>query len=72
MVFPQECGPLYLHESFPNRVNKQGTHYTGALVGLGYDPSAGCAIYPDDDVELAFDFDFSEDDLILVSSFILL
>lgn len=38
--------------------------YTGALVGLGFDPGTGEALLPDHDSELVFDVDVTEDDII--------
>ena len=38
--------------------------YTGALVGLGFDPMTGEALLPDHDIELVFDVDITEDDII--------
>lgn len=38
--------------------------YTGALVGLGFDPSTGEALLPDHDSELVFDVEVTEDDII--------
>ena len=40
--------------------------YTGALVGLGYDPSTGHALLPDHDSELVFEVEITQDDIILV------
>lgn len=47
-------------------MNKTGTHYTGALFGLGCHERTGAAIYPDDDIEYPFDITVMQDDLILV------
>lgn len=38
--------------------------YTGALVGLGFDPRTGEALLPDHDTELVFDVEITEDDII--------
>ncbi|XP_045626208.2 ATP-dependent RNA helicase TDRD9 [Procambarus clarkii] len=48
------------------RISEDGTHYTGALIGLGGDDE-GHAIYPDDDIEISFDIPFLQDDLILIN-----
>ena len=40
--------------------------YTGALVGLGYDPRTNEALLPDYDSELVFEVDFKEQDIIEV------
>ena len=39
---------------------------TGALVGLGYDPSTGHALLPDHDSELMFEVEITQDDIIQV------
>ena len=41
--------------------------YTGALVGLGYDPRTNEALLPDYDSELVFEVDFKEQDIIEVA-----
>lgn len=38
--------------------------YTGALVGLGFDPRTNESLLPDHDIELVFDVDITEDDII--------
>ena len=38
--------------------------YTGALVGLGFDPTTGEALLPDHDSELVFEVEITEDDII--------
>ncbi len=40
--------------------------YTGALVGLGYDPTTSEALLPDHDSELVFDVDITEKDIVEV------
>jgi len=42
--------------------------YTGALVGLGYDPRTGEALLPDHDSELVFEVEITEDDIIGVGT----
>ena len=42
--------------------------YTGALVGLGFDPSTDEALLPDHDSELVFDVEITEDDIIGVGN----
>ncbi|KAG7166278.1 ATP-dependent RNA helicase TDRD9-like 3, partial [Homarus americanus] len=49
------------------RVNNECTRYTGALIGLGYDEENGRAIYPDEDIELEFDVNFTQNDLITIN-----
>lgn len=47
-----------------SRVDREMRQYTGALVGLGFDPSTGEALLPDHDSELVFDVEVTEDDII--------
>ncbi|XP_076060953.1 tudor domain containing 9 protein spindle E isoform X2 [Oratosquilla oratoria] len=49
------------------RVDETKQRYTGAIFGLGVDPTTGEAIYPDDDIELAFDIPFTQEDLIMIN-----
>ena len=51
---------------FAHRVDREMRQYTGALVGLGYDPRTSEALLPDHDSELVFDVDMTEDDIIHV------
>lgn len=53
--------------AFFNRVSNIGTHYTGALIGLGCDERTGRVLYPADDIEVAFDVNITQDDLMVVS-----
>ena len=48
------------------RTDPEKRKYTGALVGLGYDPSTGQALLPDHDSELVFEVEITQDDIILV------
>ncbi|KAF2359115.1 Tudor domain [Trinorchestia longiramus] len=45
------------------RVSEDGCEYTGAIIGLGADPETGFPVYPDEDIELAFDIPFTNLDL---------
>lgn len=45
------------------RTDKNKDRYTGAIIGLGPDPTNGEALLPDHDIELTFDFGFTQDDL---------
>ncbi|RXG53979.1 putative ATP-dependent RNA helicase TDRD9 [Armadillidium vulgare] len=45
------------------RVNEDGWQYIGALCGLGSNPDNGEPIYPEDDIEVPFDFNFTDEDL---------
>ncbi|XP_066947953.1 ATP-dependent RNA helicase TDRD9 isoform X1 [Macrobrachium rosenbergii] len=49
------------------RVSKDGTHYTGALIGVGADSQTRGSLYPEEDIEIAFDVDFTEDDLLMIN-----
>ncbi|XP_047483544.1 ATP-dependent RNA helicase TDRD9-like isoform X2 [Penaeus chinensis] len=49
-----------------DRVNREGTLYTGALIGLGHDPD-GNAVYPADDIEASFDIHLTQEDLVLIN-----
>ncbi|KAB7496731.1 hypothetical protein Anas_08954 [Armadillidium nasatum] len=44
-------------------VNEDGWQYIGALCGLGSNPDNGEPIYPEDDIEVPFDFNFTDEDL---------
>lgn len=46
------------------RVDRDKRQYTGALVGLGYDPTTNEALLPDYDSELVFEVDFTERDIV--------
>ncbi|KAJ7352988.1 ATP-dependent RNA helicase tdrd9 [Desmophyllum pertusum] len=50
------------------RPDRDMRQYTGALVGLGYDPRTSEALLPDHDSELVFDVDITEDDIIGINS----
>ena len=45
------------------RVDELMRQYTGALCGLGFDPSTGESLYGDHDIELTFDTLFTQEDL---------
>ncbi|XP_050715032.1 ATP-dependent RNA helicase TDRD9-like [Eriocheir sinensis] len=49
------------------RVNSGGSHYTGALIGLGCDERTGQVIYPADDIEIAFDISITQEDLMVMN-----
>ena len=51
------------------RTDPEKRKYTGAVVGLGYDPSTGLALLPDHDSELVFEVDIDEKDIICVRCF---
>lgn len=46
------------------RVDGDKRQYTGALVGLGYDPATNEALLPDYDSEQVFEVDFRENDIV--------
>ncbi|CAH3166074.1 unnamed protein product [Porites lobata] len=50
------------------RADPEYCKYTGALVGLGFDPHTGKALLPDHDSELVFEVDIDQDDLIKINS----
>lgn len=50
------------------RTDPEKRQYTGALVGLGYDPSTGYALLPDHDSELVFEVEITQDDIIQINS----
>ena len=49
-----------------SRTDPEKRQYTGALVGLGYDPSTGHALLADHDSELVFEVEITQDDIIQV------
>ncbi|CAH2328578.1 ATP-dependent RNA helicase TDRD9 [Pelobates cultripes] len=49
------------------RVNKNQSEYIGAVCGLGWDPSSNSAVWPEHDIELAFDAHITIDDLLKVN-----
>ena len=48
------------------RTDKEKSRYTGAILGLGSDPVESDPFLPDHDIELTFDFAFTEQDLVKV------
>ncbi|KMQ93554.1 atp-dependent rna helicase tdrd9 [Lasius niger] len=40
-----------------------GTYYTGALCGLGYNPSTGKSLFPEHDIQVIFDIEITMNDL---------
>ena len=51
------------------RTDKNKDRYTGAIIGLGWDPATGEPLLPDHDIELTFDFAFTQEDLVKVCFF---
>ncbi|XP_074250473.1 ATP-dependent RNA helicase TDRD9 isoform X1 [Saimiri boliviensis] len=49
------------------RINHDGKCYTGVLCGLGWNPTTGAPILPEHDMELAFDVQFSVEDVVEVN-----
>lgn len=43
-----------------------GTYYTGALCGLGYDPSTEKSLFPEHDIQIIFDIEITMNDLRMV------
>jgi len=62
------CDISYLFIIMCFRTDKQRTKYTGALCGLGWDAQSpdGEAVLPENDMEIAFDIKFDEEDIKLV------
>ncbi|ELK28630.1 Putative ATP-dependent RNA helicase TDRD9 [Myotis davidii] len=49
------------------RVDQEGKSYTGVLCGLGWNPTTGAPILPEHDMELAFDVQFSVEDVVEIN-----
>lgn len=49
-------------------MNEEGTCYTGALCGLGWDTHSQEAMLPDHDMELTFDVMLDVEDIIEVTA----
>ncbi|XP_073097873.1 ATP-dependent RNA helicase TDRD9 isoform X6 [Manis javanica] len=49
------------------RVDRDGKCYTGVLCGLGWNPMTGAPILPEHDIELAFDVQFSVEDVVEIN-----
>ncbi|KAM8783555.1 ATP-dependent RNA helicase TDRD9 [Rhynchonycteris naso] len=49
------------------RVDRDGKCYTGVLCGLGWNPTTGSPILPEHDIELAFDVQFSVEDIVEIN-----
>uniref|UniRef100_A0A673V8U2 ATP-dependent RNA helicase TDRD9 n=1 Tax=Suricata suricatta TaxID=37032 RepID=A0A673V8U2_SURSU len=49
------------------RVDQDGKSYTGALCGLGWNPTTGAPVLPEHDIELAFDVQLSGEDIIEIN-----
>ncbi|XP_036607216.1 ATP-dependent RNA helicase TDRD9 [Trichosurus vulpecula] len=49
------------------RVDQSGKCYTGALCGLGWNPSTGTPILPEHDIELAFDVQLNVEDIVEIN-----
>ncbi|XP_047286866.1 ATP-dependent RNA helicase TDRD9 isoform X8 [Homo sapiens] len=49
------------------RIDQNGKYYTGVLCGLGWNPATGASILPEHDMELAFDVQFSVEDVVEVN-----
>ncbi|KAF6352554.1 tudor domain containing 9 [Rhinolophus ferrumequinum] len=49
------------------RVDGDGKCYTGVLCGLGCSPTTGAPILPEHDIELAFDVQFSVEDIVEIN-----
>ncbi|XP_044788759.1 ATP-dependent RNA helicase TDRD9 isoform X4 [Bubalus bubalis] len=49
------------------RVDQDGRCYTGVLCGLGCNPTTGAPVLPEHDMELAFDVQFSVEDIVEIN-----
>ncbi|XFG12231.1 hypothetical protein AB1E19_015855 [Capra hircus] len=49
------------------RVDQDGKCYTGVLCGLGCNPTTGAPVLPEHDMELAFDVQFSVEDIVEIN-----
>uniref|UniRef100_K7E5Z1 ATP-dependent RNA helicase TDRD9 n=1 Tax=Monodelphis domestica TaxID=13616 RepID=K7E5Z1_MONDO len=49
------------------RVDQSGKCYTGALCGLGWNPTTGTPILPEHDIELAFDVQLNVEDIVEIN-----
>ncbi|XP_006160134.1 ATP-dependent RNA helicase TDRD9 isoform X2 [Tupaia chinensis] len=49
------------------RVDGDGKCYTGVLCGLGWNPTTGAPILPEHDIELAFDVQFTVEDIVEIN-----
>ncbi|XP_004603827.1 ATP-dependent RNA helicase TDRD9 [Sorex araneus] len=49
------------------RVDRDGKCYTGVLCGLGWNPTTGAPILPEHDIELAFDVQFTVEDIVEIN-----
>lgn len=50
------------------RVDREQSHFTGALCGLGFDERSGMSMHPDNDIECAFDTKLDMHDLIQINN----
>lgn len=48
------------------RLDQEGKHKTGVLCGLGFNPVTNTSLYPDHDMDMGFDVQFSTEDLVRV------
>ncbi|XP_075723023.1 tudor domain containing 9 protein spindle E isoform X2 [Rhipicephalus microplus] len=49
------------------RVNAERSEYIGALCGLGYEQRSNLPLYPEHDLEVSFDINFTNEDLFMVN-----
>ncbi|KAG1700906.1 ATP-dependent RNA helicase TDRD9 [Nymphon striatum] len=59
--------PLMFTPRAELRVNEKLEKYTGAICGLGVDPITNCPFYPDHDMEITFDVEFTNQDISLIN-----
>lgn len=49
------------------RTDRERRRYTGALCGLGYQENTGASLFPDHDMEIVFDTQITQDDIIMIN-----
>lgn len=59
--------PLIFAPYVELRTNPDRTEYTGALCGLGFEEGSNLGLYPDHDIEVAFDVAFDDSDIHMVN-----
>ncbi|XP_077537769.1 ATP-dependent RNA helicase TDRD9-like [Haemaphysalis longicornis] len=59
--------PLIFAPYVELRTNPDRTEYTGALCGLGFESGSNLGLYPDHDMEVAFDVAFDDTDIHMVN-----
>ena len=65
--FIMSCHELCADPCHRHRADPEKRQYTGALVGLGYDPATNRPLLPDHDSELTFEVEIDQEDIVNVS-----